>query len=225
MKDESKNAAINAALKRLDSVLPLVSGFKSLCSDDANLYCKLIRSYVQQGRTLTRQEVGEIVADAGQTLNNIVGSKLIVLDADGNPSGAYPFTSEEREHKVHINSVTTHCMCALDALAVSPMFKMPAVIDSQCRVTSQKVHIEQNGTELSGGTLDVWFGIDWGAAASNTVCAESLCMEMIFLASESVAHDWVAELPGRREIFDLPSAVGIAAGFFVPLAEYCRTTV
>ena len=90
-----------------------------------------------------------------------MGSKLIVLDADGNPAGAYPFTSEEREHKVHVNGVTVHCMCALDALAVSPMFNTPTMIDSQCRLTGKKIHIDQNGTEFSGGTLDVWFGINW----------------------------------------------------------------
>lgn len=218
------NTEVSTALKRLDSILPLISGLKSLSRDDAALYCKLINSYVQLGRTLTRQEVGELVSNADQVLNNIVGSKLIVLDAEGNPAGAYPFTSEEREHKVHVNGVTAHCMCALDALAVSPMFNTPTVIDSQCRVTGEKVHIEQNGTKFSGGTLDVWFGINWGAAASDTVCAESLCMEMMFLTNESVAREWVAESPETREIFDLPSAVDFSAGFFVPLAEYCRQT-
>ena len=55
----------------------------------------------------------------------IANSKLIVLDSAGNPVGAYPFTSEQREHRVHINNVTAYCMCALDALAVSPMFNKP----------------------------------------------------------------------------------------------------
>jgi len=215
------NTEINTALKRLGSILPLVSGLKSLNSDDTALYCKLINSYAQQGRTLTRQEVGELVDNAEQALNNIVGSKLIVLDAEGNPAGAYPFTSEAREHTVHINGVTAHCMCALDALGVSPMFNKPTVIDSQCRVTGEKVHIEQNGTEVSGGTLNVWFGINWGAAASDTVCAESLCMEMIFLANESVAREWKTESPEIHEIFDLASAVEFSAGFFVPLVENC----
>ena len=216
------NAEVSTALKRLDSILPLISGLKSLSGDDAALYCKLINSYVQQGRTLTRQEVGELVGNAAQALNNIVSSKLIVLDTDGNPAGAYPFTSEEREHKVHVNGVTVHCMCALDALAVSPMFNKPTVIDSQCRVSGEKVHIEQNGTEFSGGTLEVWFGINWGAAATDTVCAASLCMEMMFLANENVARDWLAESSDTREIFDLPSAVEFAAGFFVPLTENCQ---
>ena len=216
------NTEVSTALKRLDSILPLVSGLKSLSSEDASLYCKLLNSYVQQGRTLTLTEVSELVSNAEQALANIAESKLIVLDADGNPAGAYPFTSEEREHKVHINGVTTHCMCALDALAVSPMFEIPTVIDSQCRVTGEPIHLEQNGTTFNAGTLNAWFGINWGAAATDTVCAESLCMEMMFLVNETVAREWLAESAETREIFDLPSAVAFAAGFFVPLAENCR---
>lgn len=216
------NTQVSTALKRLDSILPLLSGLKSLSSDDAALYCKLLNSYVQQGRTLTRSEAAELDSNAVQALAHIAESKLIVLDADGNPSGAYPFTSEEREHKVHVNDVTVHCMCALDALAVSPMFNMPTVIDSQCRVTGEKIHLEQNGTNFSDGTLDAWFGINWGAATSDIVCAESLCMEMMFLANEAVAREWLAESPDTREIFDLPSAIDFATGFFVPLTENCR---
>jgi len=215
------NTEVSTALKRLDAILPLESGLKSLNSDDASLYCKLINSYVQRGRTLTAGEVSELVSNPEQALKNIADNKLIVLDAHGNPAGAYPFTSEEREHKVHINGVTVHCMCALDALAVSPMFETPTVIDSECRVTAEPVHLEQNGKSFSDGTLDIWFGINWGAAASDTVCAASLCMEMMFLANETVARKWLAESPDTREIFDLASAVDFAAGFFVPLAENC----
>ena len=216
------NTEVSTALERLDSILPLQSGLNSLSDEDAALYCKLLNSYVQQGRTLTRSEVADFVDNAEQSLTNIVGSKLVVVDADGNPSGAYPFTSEEREHKVHVNGVTAHCMCALDALAVSPMCNIPTVIDSQCRATSEPIHLEQNGTDFSGGTLNAWFGINWGAAANDKVCAESLCMEMMFLANEDVAKAWLAESPETREIFDLPSSVEFAAGFFVPLAESCK---
>ena len=213
---------VNAALKRLDAILPLLSGLQSLSNEDAGLYCKLLNSYVEQGRTLTRDEVEGIVGNAEQALNHVVDSKLIVLDAEGNPAGAYPFTSQEREHKVHINGVTAHCMCALDALSVSSMFNKPTVIDSECRVTGNKIHIEQNGTTFTGGTLEAWFGINWGAATNEIACAESLCLEMMFLANAEVANQWLAESPDTREIFDLQSAVEFAAAFFVPLAENCR---
>lgn len=213
---------VKTALKRLDSILPLVTGLKALSSDDAALYCKLLNSYVQQGRTLTRDEAADLVSNAEQALASIANNKLIVLDADGNPSGAYPFTSEVREHIVRINDVTAHCMCALDALSVSPMFNQPTVIDSKCRVTGEAIHLEQDGSSFDAGTVDAWFGINWGAAEDDSVCAASLCMEMIFLANEKVAREWLAESPETREIFDLPSAVDFAAGFFVPLAENCR---
>jgi len=212
---------VSAALKRLDAILPLLSGLQSLSTEDAGLYCKLLNSYVVQGRTLTRYEVAGVVGNADQALNNIVDSKLIVLDPEGNPAGVYPFTSQEREHMVHINGVTAHCMCALDALSVSPMFNKPTVIDSECSVTGDRIHIDQNGTTFTGGTLDAWFGINWGAAANDTVCAESLCLEMMFLANEEIASQWLAESPDTREIFDLQSAVEFAAAFFVPLAENC----
>ena len=210
------------ALKRLDSILPLQAGLKSLSDNDAALYCQLLQSYVERGRTLTRDELADRVDDTDQALKNLVESKLVVLDAHGNPDGAYPFTSQEREHKVRIDDVTAHCMCALDALAVSPMFNIPTVIDSQCRATGEKIHIEQHGISFTGGTLDAWFGINWGAARDDITCAESLCMEMMFLANEAVARDWLAESPETREIFSLTSAVEFAAGFFVPLPENCR---
>jgi alkylmercury lyase len=213
---------VKTALQRLDSILPLLSGLQSLSSEDAALYCKLLNAFVQLGHTLSRDEVATVVDNTEQALNNIVASKLIVLDADGNPSGAYPFTSQERVHKVHINGVTAHCMCALDSLAVSPMFNTPTAIDSECRATGEKIHIEQSGTAITGGTLQTWFGINWGAATDDVVCAESLCLEMVFLANEDVANQWLTESPDTREIFDLHSAVEFAAAFFVPLAENCR---
>ena len=211
----------DTALRRLESILPLHSGLQSLGSEDAALYCRLLDSYVQRGRTLSRDEVAGLVGDAEATLNRLVDSRLIVLDADGNTAGAYPFTSQQREHRVHINGVMVHCMCALDALAVSPMFGLPAVIESVCRVTGQAIHLEQNGTSLDG-TLNACFGIDWGAAAGDVVCAESLCLEMMFLADTDVAGRWRAGSPQTRETFDLPAAVEFAAAFFVPLHEHCR---
>jgi mercuric reductase len=216
------NRKTSNALARLDAILPLLSGLQSLGSEDAALYCTLLNSYVQRGRTLTRIEVDERVGNAVLALDSLVNSKLIVLDADGNPAGAYPFTSQQRAHKVHINGVTVHCMCALDALAVSPMFNMPAVIDSECGVSGKEIHVEQNGISLDKGTLDAWLGINWGAARHDIACAESLCLEMMFLANETVAKEWLQESPETREIFDLSSAVDLSAAFFVPLAEHCR---
>lgn len=217
------NNKVETALRRLDAILPLLSGLQSLGHEEAGLYCKLLGSYVESGRILTRTEVEGIVGNAQRSLDQLVNAKLIVLDAEGNPAGAYPFTSEPREHRVYINGVTVHCMCALDALSVSPMFNKPVVIDSVCHVSGEEIHIEQNGHHFTNGAPDAWFGINWGAAENGAVCAESLCVEMIFLADKKIAHSWLGESPDAREIFDLQSALEFAAAFFVPLAEYCLT--
>jgi len=213
---------IIAAVRRLDALLPLRRGLSSLGEDEARVYCRILNSYVERGRTLTRSEAAALVDDADRVLANMAGSKLIVLDPRGEPRGAYPFTSEEREHRIHINGVTVYCMCALDALAVSPMFELPTRIDSKCRVTGRSVHLLQNGYGFTEGTLDVCFGIDWDAATSVACCADSLCTEMIFLYDEGVAKGWRRERQETRELFDLESALAFAAGFFVPLVDQCR---
>ena len=198
------------------------SGLNSLDAEDTALYCTLLSSYFERGSTLSRDEAANHVRDVDQSLSNLRDKKLIVLDVDGNPSGAYPFTSEKREHKVLIDDVTVHCMCALDALSVSSMFNTPTLLESQCRVTGKAILLEQNRTNFSSGTLDAWFGINWGAATCEIVCAESLCMEMIFLANETIAREWVSQSPESLEIFDLKTAAEFAAAFFVPLAESCK---
>ena len=42
----------------------------------------------------------------------------------GEALGAYPLTMEKREYAVQVNNHTVYAMCALDALAVSTMFKL-----------------------------------------------------------------------------------------------------
>ena len=64
---------------------------------------------------------------------------------------------------------------------------------------------------------DVRFGIAWGAADGDSCCADSLCMEMIFLRDNETAQKWLADGSGGREVFTLQEAVQFASRFFVPL--------
>jgi hypothetical protein len=144
---------------------------------------------------------------------------MVVFGQDGEPVGAYPFTMEEREHNIHVNGHQVYAMCALDALAVSPMFNMDTEINSECRVTGEPVHIHQSGQTIKNlaEVGDVYFGIVWGAADGSFCCADSLCTEMIFLRDEDIARQWLDDDPENREIFTLPESVTFAARFFVPL--------
>jgi len=146
-------------------------------------------------------------------------SDMVIFSADGDPLGAYPFTMEAREHKVRLNGHQVYAMCALDALAISPMFGMNTQINSRCSITGDPVNIRQSGKTIENPDEagDLHLGIAWGAADADSSCADSLCMEMIFLRDSDVARQWLGEDAGDREIFTLPEAVEFACRFFVPL--------
>ena len=112
-------------------------------------------------------------------------------------------------------------MCALDALAVNPMFGADVEINSRCRVSGEPIRLHQlrYGFDDTGSTREVFFGIDWNAASESSCCADSLCTEMIFLKGEKVAREWRDQDAEHRETFTLDEAIQFASDFFLPLLE------
>jgi hypothetical protein len=209
---------ISAALERLNHILPLAARQQALDAPLRRLHQAILRAYVELDRSLTREEMAQQVDDIGLAVHILKANDLVVFDCSGEPTGAYPFTMEEREHTVHINGHTVHCMCALDALAVSPMFALPTEIDSRCQVTKEIIRLRQQGLSIDREDVaEVFFGIDWSAASSQTCCANSLCTEMIFLKGAKVVQQWLAAAPQQRQSFHLNEAVDFAARFFRPL--------
>ena len=143
---------------------------------------------------------------------------MVVFDSNDEPVGAYPFTMEQRDHKVPVNDHLVHSMCALDALAISPMFNVKTHIDSCCSVSGDSISIDQlDQTILNKETnKDLHFAINWNSAANNC-CATSLCTEMIFLKDEKIAGKWLLEDTENREIFTIDEAIDFASRFFKPL--------
>ena len=212
---------IETALTRLIGVLPLKAKQEACGAQIKKLHQAVLRSFVERGRILTRQEMGGHVDDLEAAIDALKSNDMVVFSESGDPVGAYPFTMEVREHNVRINGHEVHAMCALDALAISPMFGMTSHISSTCRVTGEPVQIEQSGETIENfeETGDVRFGIIWGAANACSCCADSLCMEMMFIKDGSVAAQWLAEDPHNREIFSLAEAIDFGARFFVPLMQ------
>jgi mercuric reductase len=209
---------INNAIDRLNKILPLTQRLQSLEPELAAVYRNILSSYVDIGRSLNKSEIALQVDDVDATIEVLKANDMVVFDEIDEPVGAYPFTMEQRMHRVDVNGHRLHCMCALDALAVSPMFGLETVINSKCAVTGQPISIEQHDHAIVNDedNRDVYFGISWNSAANNC-CATSLCTEMLFLKSGAIADVWRDEDPDNRELFSLTEAVDFAAGFFVPL--------
>jgi len=210
---------VDKALARLIAVLPLKEKQLKCGPEVRDLHRRVLRSFVERGKILSRSEMAGVVGDVEQAVAVLKKNDMVVFSCGGEPIGAYPFTMEEREHKVHVGGHTVNAMCALDALAVSPMFELKTEISSKCRATGAPIFIKQDGLNIENPDQagDIRFGIVWGAASSCSCCANSLCMEMMFLRDGRVAEEWLSADPGNREVFTLAEAVEFGARFFVPL--------
>ena len=215
------NDKIKKAVDQLNKILPLKANQQSMSSEMQALHRDILNSYVELGRSLNRGEIAQRVDNVDEAVKTLQQNDMVVFDDRGEPIGAYPFTMEKREHKISVNNHLVHSMCALDSLAVSPMYGMELEINSVCHVTGEPVVIRQKGLEVlnASDVQDVYFGINWSAASANSCCADSLCTEMIFLRGESIANNWFDEDTEHRQIFTLGEAVEFAAGFFMPLLE------
>lgn len=213
------NTKLEKALIRLNNILPLKQRQDECGEQIKELHQQLLRSFVDRGRMLTRQEMEQHVSDLEDAIKMLREGDMVVFSDDGNPVGAYPFTTEAREHSVWVNGHQVYAMCALDALAVSPMFGMETQIASRCRITGEAVNIRQSGKTILNPdeTSEIHFGIIWAAVNTDACCADSLCMEMIFLKDSKIAQRWLAQDPDNREVFTLQEAVEFGARFFVPL--------
>ena len=216
-----KDNIIDAAVARLNRILPLTARHRALDDPLQRLHKAILQAYIELGRTLSRSEMALHVDNINEAVDILKRNDLVVFDDDREPIGAYPFAMEKREHRVTVNNHAVHCMCALDALAVSPMFDMPTRITSCCHVTSTPVTIRQQGRKglESGNACTANFGINWSAASTTICCSDSLCTEMIFLKDAAVAEGWLSEEPEQRQVFDLNDAIEFASRFFVPLIE------
>ncbi len=214
------NSKVQNAVNHLNKILPLTERQQKLSPETVNVYQKILNSYVELGRTLNKAEIAEQVENVEEVINTLRTNDMVVFDSKNEPVGAYPFTMEQRDHKVKVNGHLVHSMCALDALAISPMFNIKTHIDSKCHVSGDSISIDQFDQEVlnKDENTNVHFGINWNSAANNC-CATSLCTEMIFLKDEEIANKWFSEDTDNREIFAIDEAIEFASFFFKPLVS------
>jgi mercuric reductase len=210
---------LTAALDKLNSLLPLKARQSQLTPQLRNLHIAILSHFATAGQPLSRDQVAQQLGDTDvdAALTRLADDDLIVLSPDRRDiAGAYPFTAENRVHAVLVNGHTVHAMCALDALAIAPMFETATRIDSRCHITDTPVEIHMQGAELlSAMPGDVRVGIHWQSTLG--CAAQSLCMEMVFLADAETAQRWQQQDSDNTDLYELPDAVRFAAAYFRPL--------
>jgi len=213
---------LDAALDKLNSLLPLKARQSRLEQPLLDLHIAILSHFATAGQALRRDQVAQQLGDdaVDAALARLADDDLIVLAPDHRHiAGAYPFTAEERVHTVLVNGHTVHAMCALDALAIGPMFGTATRINSRCHVTDTPVEIHMQGAELlSAQPGDVRVGIHWQGTSG--CAARTLCLEMVFLADADTARHWQQQDSDNTDLFELPEAVRFAAAYFLPLLPH-----
>lgn len=213
---------IDDALARLNSQLPLKARQDRLPVELKHLHQWVLRFLSSHGRvpypTELKAEWGEM--DIASALQRLAADDLVVLDAKGEHLvGAYPLTSEVTPHRISLNGRSLYAMCALDAVAVAPLFDSEVKIASTCHVTKTPIQILMRASEVIDvrPTADVIVGIRWQMPTA--VAAYSMCLQMVFLKDSHVARDWQQNDADNISLFALPDAVAFGKAFFRPLLE------
>jgi len=209
-----------AAVERLTGQLPLKPRQAALPPALAAVHRAVLRSLVERGRPLTRDEIAAMLPDhdVDAALVRLGGDDLLVLAAGSREVvGAYPVTSEPTPHQVTVHGHTIHAMCALDAVSVAPMFGADTVIESRCHVTGTPIRIRQSGDRLLAvePADDVQVGVRWQSPTG--VAAHSMCLEMVFLADRATGEQWQGGDTDSISLFTVPEAIAFGAAFFLPL--------
>jgi len=211
---------ITSSILRLNELLPLKARQGGHTPALQDLHRAVISSLVMRGRLPTRAEVADRVGgqqvDAALAL--LGNDDLIVLSPDRRDIlGAYPVTSETTPHTLEVNGHTIHAMCALDALAVAPVFDCVVNVRSHCRMTGEAIALSQKGERITGAwPVTTRVGVRW-RRPSGDCAAHSLCREMVFLKDDDVARQWHGSDLQGHSVYTLEQALAFSVGYFRPL--------
>lgn len=186
---------IAADVARLESNFPLPHRREELEPSAAQAHREILETYARTGTPPTDVDPDLVSVLAAQDLIVIEGSDIV---------GAYPFSTRPTPHHMVIAGAhRVDAMCAIDAVAVSPVFEVDVEIDSVCTHTGDPIRVNQ-GSGFHSTPDDVHLGIRWQAPVGSA--STSMCREMVFLRDGQTAREWAAA-GGEAAIYTLSEGI------------------
>jgi hypothetical protein len=153
-------------------------------------------------------------------LQSLRDRDLLVLDAAGRITAAYPFSTLPTPHRVTLQGAArpVHALCAIDALGAGGMAGRDSTIESTCAECGTRIRIITRGHGLAATSprdAVVWSGIRYaGGCAASSGCALKL-----FFCSDRHLDAWRARQDPDGPGYRLPVAVAQQVGLalFVPM--------
>ncbi len=209
---------VQQAVARLQSLLPLTQRLSEQSKPAKGVHRAILCEFARSGAVPGVDALERLARPRrlDELLASLTAADLIVRTPAGAVVGAYPFTLEHTAHRLILPAATVNAMCAVDALAVAPVFDCAVATASACAVTGAAIEVRQHGRRLMGvSPTQPLVGVGW--RKPHSCAAHSLCRDMIFLRDDEVAASWVKSDPQSRALYSLEEAIAIGAAFFAPL--------
>ena len=192
---------------------------------ESRLHGIVLSAYAMSGRAPETADVavaaGLAIDEAGSVLRRLTGRDLLILDAAGRISGAYPFTDGPTEHHVEAGGLAVGAMCATDALGVGAMLERDITVRSACRQCARPlaIYTRSHGRELDQvepSGIVVWSGHRYAAGCA----ASSLCTLQAFFCDDAHLKTWRTSGTGADEDgvrLSLAEALEVGRAIFAPM--------
>jgi mercuric reductase len=218
--------AARAALAESMAVAGRREKWAGLSPAEDRLWQAVLRGFAAAGRApaaaALADATGLSAAEVADLLAALRRRDLLVQDAAGEVSAAYPFSARETPHRVTLGGAAwpVFALCAIDALGAGAMLGLESRVESACAACGAPIRIRTAGggrrlaaVEPEGAV--VWCGIRYaGGCAATSGCALKL-----FFCSEAHLDAWRRrtglEAPGHRLTVGAAHQLGMA--LFVPM--------
>lgn len=209
------------ALQRLTALLPLKQRQDKLAPPVKRIHQCILQSLAQKGSAPEWNELQAVFkgGDIHNAVRVLADADLIVQDnSTGEVTGAYPMSVAKTPHEVIFKNHRLYAMCALDAVAIAPVFDTEVLIRSVCHGTGEPVSIHQQ-PECSTvePNQQLMIGIRW--QQTNDCAAHSLCTEMVFFKDAATAQQWQAGDTASKSVLTLAQGITVGTAFFKPLLD------
>ena len=172
-----------------------------LSEAERELYFWILRRFASEGRPSSVElhaAAEQLGLEADSAFATLAREDLVHRGADGEIAVAYPFSGRPTAHRVRFpDGHEADAMCAIDALGIAPMFRVPIEIESRDPVSGDEIRalVALDGSvEWSPESVVVVAG----AIREHGDACCGCCPVLNFFASPASAERWLAEHPEVR---------------------------
>jgi len=208
---------VMASIKDTLDHLRLAKRWHGISTQEDALHQIVLRFFLGHGHAPTIDELSQIskqsIGVINMLLDQLCQRDLIVLEGTGDITGAYPFTDKVSEHRITIDNVDNHAMCAIDALGAGAMANNNSHIQSSCRQCGCEITIKTDDKGRHIKTVKPTPSIVWSGVQDIDGCAaDSQCTVMAFFCSDEHLSMWREKTSPKPMGHRLSMDEGLQAG-------------